>query len=82
MKPREIYVEFVGDPMDDDENYKRYCGSEKFNPVGHDAEVVHFIEKSAYSIAISALKEAIKCIPASDGQLIARLALEKLGEIK
>lgn len=48
MKPREVYVEFFGDPSDDKENYKRYCGTESFKPVGHDAEVIHFIEKEAY----------------------------------
>lgn len=46
--PREIYVEFGGDPSDDKENYKRYCGSEKFEAVGFNREVIHFIEHSAY----------------------------------
>ena len=56
-KPRELWVEFGGDPSDDKENYKRYCGAEKFSPVSPAEEVIHFIEKSAYDKAIKALKE-------------------------
>lgn len=45
---REVYVEFGGDPSNDRENYKRYCGTEPFKPVGFDAEVVRFIEYTEY----------------------------------
>lgn len=48
MKPREVWVEFGGDPSNDKEIYKRYCGAQKFEPGSYAEEVVHFIEFSAW----------------------------------
>lgn len=59
LKPREVYVEFFGDPSDDKEHYKRYCGTEPFKPVGHDAEVIHYIEYSAFEKALKSASAAM-----------------------
>ena len=45
---REWWIEFLGDPFNDKENYKRYVGADKFDPVGPNAEVIHVIEARAF----------------------------------
>lgn len=47
-KPREFWIEFGGDPSDDNEVYKRYSATTPFEPCGLSDEVVHTIEKKAY----------------------------------
>ncbi len=41
MKPREFYIEFDGDPLDDEKVCKRYVSTEKFSPMFPDQEVVY-----------------------------------------
>ncbi len=48
MKISDAYIEFGGDPSDDSECYKRYCSTEYFDPVGLDAEVIHFISAELF----------------------------------
>lgn len=40
-KPRDIYIEFGGDPSDDKELYKRYSSTSPFEPSSHSDEVIH-----------------------------------------
>ncbi len=54
--PREVYVEFFGDPSDDRECYKRYSARTPFKPVGLDAEVIHYIEKAVYDEALAKIE--------------------------
>ena len=44
---RNLFVEFSGDPSNDKELYKRYCSSEKFEPLSLSDEVIHFVEVAA-----------------------------------
>ena len=48
---RNLFVEFSGDPSNDKELYKRYCSSEKFEPLSLSDEVIHFVEIAALEAA-------------------------------
>lgn len=41
MKPRDIWIEFGGDPSDDKEVYKRYSATIPFKTLFPDCEVIH-----------------------------------------
>lgn len=60
---RNLFVEFSGDPSNDKELYKRYCSSEKFEPLSLSDEVIHFVEIAALEAAqkeIEKLTAALK----------------------
>ncbi len=52
MKPREFYIEFDGDPLDDEKVCKRYVGTEKFSPMFPDQEVIHTREVLANEVTL------------------------------
>lgn len=43
---REWWIEFGGDPSDDKELYKRYCGGQPFEPTSYAEEVIHVVPAS------------------------------------
>lgn len=45
---REWWIEFLGDPLNDTENYKRYVSGIEFETISPSDEVIHVIEKKAY----------------------------------
>lgn len=57
---KELYVEFGGDPSNDKELYKRYCSTEKFDPVGFSDEVIHFVDYATYESLKKELDQVIK----------------------
>ncbi len=68
-KGRELYVEFYGDPAKDWENYKRYCGAEKFNSISPSDEVIRFIEYSAFILVQNELKAVREKLRIASGLL-------------
>ncbi len=40
-KPRDFYIEFSGDPNNDEEINRRYVSNKKFHPIGLNEEVIH-----------------------------------------
>ena len=72
-KPREFWIEFGGDPSNDQEVYKRYSSTRPFEPGTFSDEVIHVVEKSAYDALANKLDEA---------NLLLRTALEAKVEMR
>lgn len=69
-KPREFWIEFGGDPSDDEEVYKRYSSTKPFKPTSYAEEVIHCIEKSAYDALKTELEQASRLRDTPGGKRI------------
>ena len=73
---RNLFVEFSGDPSNDKELYKRYCSSEKFEPLSLSDEVIHFVEIAALEAAQREMQQEIDDLKKSYNELKKQLSVD------